>query len=69
MIGREPFQLCMDRIRPVIAWGGEPYAQYYVKLNALRGGFSRIRGDRGPTRKRWQRLFSIRIDAMPLPAR
>jgi hypothetical protein len=47
MIGREPFQLCMNRIRPVIAWGGEPYAQYYVKLNALRGGFSRIRGDRG----------------------
>jgi hypothetical protein len=35
MIGHEPFELCMDRIRRVIAWGGEPYAQYYVKLNAL----------------------------------
>jgi hypothetical protein len=46
MIGREPFQLCMDRIRRVIAWGGEPYAQYYMKLNAPRGGFSRIRRDR-----------------------
>lgn len=35
LIGNEPFQACMERIQQVIAWGGEPYAQPYMKLNAL----------------------------------
>ena len=35
LIGNEPFAACMERIRQVIAWGGEPYAQPYMKLNAL----------------------------------
>jgi hypothetical protein len=35
MIGHEPFDVCMDRIKNVIAWGGEPYAQPFLKLNAL----------------------------------
>lgn len=35
MIGHEPFDVCMDRIRKVIGWGGEPYAQPYIKLNSL----------------------------------
>ena len=35
LIGNEPFAACMDRIRQVIAWGGEPYAQPFMKLNAL----------------------------------
>lgn len=35
MIGHEPFEICMDRIRKVIASGGEPYAQPFMKLNAL----------------------------------
>lgn len=35
MIGHEPFDVCMDRIRRVIALGGEPYAQPFIKLNAL----------------------------------
>ena len=35
MIGHEPFDVCMDRIRRVIGWGGEPYAQPYIKLNAV----------------------------------
>ena len=35
MIGHEPFDVCMDRIQRVIAWGGEPYAQPFIKLNAL----------------------------------
>jgi len=35
LIGNEPFAACMDRIREVIAWGGEPYAQPVMKLNAL----------------------------------
>lgn len=35
LIGNEPFDQCMDRIRRVIGWGGEPYAQPFIKLNAL----------------------------------
>lgn len=35
MIGNEPFDVCMGRIRQVIDWGGEPYAQPFMKLNAL----------------------------------
>lgn len=35
MIGHEPFNVCMDRIRRVIGWGGEPYAQPFIKLNAI----------------------------------
>lgn len=35
MIGHEPFDVCMDRIQKVIASGGEPYAQPFIKLNAL----------------------------------
>lgn len=35
MIGNEPFAECMHRIQQVIGWGGEPYAQPFMKLNAL----------------------------------
>lgn len=35
LIGNEPRAACMERIYEVIAWGGEPYAQPYMKLNAL----------------------------------
>jgi hypothetical protein len=35
MIGHEPFDVCMDRIQRVISAGGEPYAQPFMKLNAL----------------------------------
>lgn len=35
LIGNEPFEPCMHRIQQVIGWGGEPYAQPYMKLNAL----------------------------------
>jgi hypothetical protein len=35
MAGHEPFELCMDRVQKVIAWGGEPYVQPFIKLNAL----------------------------------
>lgn len=35
LIGNEPFAVCMERIAEVIAWGGEPYAQPYMKLNTL----------------------------------
>ncbi len=35
MIGHEPFEECMARIRRVIEWGGEPYVQPVMKLNTL----------------------------------
>lgn len=35
LVGNEPMDACLDRIREVIAWGGEPQVQPYVKLNAL----------------------------------
>lgn len=35
LIGNEPFASCMERLQQVIAWGGEPHAQPYIKLNAL----------------------------------
>jgi hypothetical protein len=35
LIGNEPFAECMQRIREVIEWGGEPHTQPYIKLNAL----------------------------------
>lgn len=35
LIGNEPFEACMERIRDVVAWGGEPHVQPYIKLNSL----------------------------------
>lgn len=35
LIGNEPVEACLDRIYEVIGWGGEPYAQPFIKLNAL----------------------------------
>ena len=35
LIGNEPRASCLERIAEVIAWGGEPYAQPYMKLNAI----------------------------------
>jgi hypothetical protein len=35
LIGNEPFEECMTRIEQVVRWGGEPYAQPVMKLNAL----------------------------------
>lgn len=35
LIGNEPVASCLDRIREVQAWGGEPHVQPFIKLNAL----------------------------------
>ena len=34
LIGNEPMAACLDRVNKVIAWGGEPYCQPLMKLNA-----------------------------------
>lgn len=52
MIGHEPFDVCMDRVQRVIAWGGEPYAQPFIKLNALRKE-PRIQHDWTAQKLRW----------------
>ena len=36
LIGNEPFDECWGRIRQVIDWGCEPYAQPMIALNATR---------------------------------
>lgn len=36
LVGNEPMAACLDRIREVIEWGGEPHVQPYMKLNALK---------------------------------
>lgn len=35
LVGNEPVESCLDRLYKVIAWGCEPHAQAYIKLNAL----------------------------------
>lgn len=35
LIGNEPVAACLERLNEVIAWGGEPHAQPFIKLNAL----------------------------------
>ncbi len=35
LIGNEPVAACLERLRLVLEWGGEPYVQPYMKLNAL----------------------------------
>lgn len=35
MIGNEPFDACMQRIKEIHEWGGEPYCQRQMKLNVL----------------------------------
>lgn len=35
LIGNESVDSCLERLNEVIAWGGEPHAQPYIKLNAL----------------------------------
>lgn len=35
LVGNEPIAACLDRIYSVIAWGGEPHVQPFMKLNAL----------------------------------
>lgn len=35
LLGNEPYEACMQRVQEVIKWGGEPYCQPLMKLNAL----------------------------------
>lgn len=35
LLGNEPYEACMQRVREVIEWGGEPFCQPLMKLVAL----------------------------------
>ena len=35
LIGNEPFEACYERFKKIIEWGGEPYCQPVMTLNAL----------------------------------
>jgi pyruvate-formate lyase-activating enzyme len=35
LVGNEPIASCLDRVQRVIAWGGEPFAQFILPLNWL----------------------------------
>lgn len=59
MIGDEPFDLCMERIRIVIESGGEPYAQPFIKLNAIVKK-PRIRHDWTEQRLMWVQRWTNR---------
>lgn len=47
LIGNEPVAACLERILEVIAWGGEPHVQPFIKLNALQRT-PRVRFDWSP---------------------
>lgn len=45
LIGNEPVAACYERAQKVIAWGGEPYVQPLMPLNALRRSDLKIAHD------------------------
>lgn len=45
LIGNEPFEACHERAQKVIEWGGEPYCQPVMNLNALSRQDLRVRYD------------------------
>lgn len=45
LIGNEPFSACYERAQKVIEWGGEPYCQPLMPLNALSRDTLTIRYD------------------------
>lgn len=61
LIGNEPIAACYERVRKVIEWGGEPYCQPLLPLNALDRRAYRILHDWTATRlmdfARWSNRF------------
>jgi pyruvate-formate lyase-activating enzyme len=45
LIGNEPIQACYERAQKVIEWGGEPYVQPIMPLNALSRDDLKVRHD------------------------
>ena len=49
LIGNEPMEVCYYRTQRIIEWGGEPYCQPYMPLNALRRDQFKINHDWTPS--------------------
>lgn len=62
LIGNEPIAACYARAQQVIAWGGEPYVQPYLPLNALRRNAYKIAYDWTPQQLRdFQRYYNRHV--------
>jgi pyruvate-formate lyase-activating enzyme len=70
LIGNEPIAACYARAQQVIAWGGEPYVQPLLPLNALRRGAYKVAYDWDVPRLRaMQRYYNRHLwRAIPLRA-
>jgi pyruvate-formate lyase-activating enzyme len=70
LIGNEPIAACYARAQQVIAWGGEPYVQPLLPLNALRRDAYKIAYDwDGPRLRAMQRFYNRHVwRAIPLRA-
>jgi hypothetical protein len=59
LIGNEPMAACYERAQKVIAWGGEPYVQPLMPLNALARDHLKVAYDwDGPKLKAMQRYYN-----------
>jgi hypothetical protein len=70
LIGNEPLAACYARAQQVIAWGGEPYVQPLLPLNALRRDAYKVAYDWDVARLRaMQRYYNRHVwRAIPLRA-
>lgn len=70
LIGNEPITACYERPQRVIAWGGEPYVQPFLPLNALRRDAYKMAYDWDVPRLRaMQRFYNRHLwRAIPLRA-
>ena len=70
LIGNEPIAACYARAQQVIAWGGEPYVQPFLPLNALRRDAYKVAYDWDVPRLRaMQRFYNRHVwRTIPLPA-
>lgn len=68
LIGNEPFAACYERCTKVLEWGGEPYVQPLLPLNALTRRAYKIAYDWSPQRLRdMQRYYNRHLwRALPL---
>ena len=62
LMGNEPIAACYERAQQVIAWGGEPYVQPLLPLNALRRDAYKIAYDwDGPRLRAMQRYYNRHV--------
>jgi hypothetical protein len=69
LIGNEPFDVCLQRAREVIEWGGEPYCQPFLSKSALHRHDYELRYDWTPDKlthfARYFNRFTWRYASLP----